>query len=68
MSYIKIKLNIDLGKYKKDSILKIKVDDKGAPLERYWRSRLNDSKKDNCVEVITESNEPTNNTNKKKVK
>ncbi len=28
-------------------------DNKGIPVDRFWRNRLKDSKTDNCVEVVT---------------
>lgn len=36
---------------------KIKVDKNGIPLDHYWRRRLEDSKIDGCVEIVSEKNE-----------
>lgn len=49
---MKIKLNVDLGKFQKGSIINIKVDDNDIPIEQYWRARLKDSAKDNCIELV----------------
>lgn len=46
---LKLKLNADMGGYKAGTIL---------PIEKfstpYWRRRIKDAKKDNCVELIIE--------------
>lgn len=47
----KIKLTINSKALKKiygDSVL-INVDENGTPLDRYWRNRVRDAKKDDCV-------------------
>jgi len=51
---MKIKVNVDLGAYKKGTVVNVAVDSNNIPLDRYWRSRLKDSEKDNCIEVIQE--------------
>jgi hypothetical protein len=51
----KIKLNIALKHYSANTILDIDVDEGGAPLNRYWRKRLLDSKIDNCIEFIKDT-------------
>ena len=39
--------------------LQIEVDNKGVPLDRNWRRRLNDSSSDGCVAVVqTEQPKP----------
>lgn len=30
----------------------VQTDEKGVPLERFWRNRLKDAETDNCVEVV----------------
>jgi hypothetical protein len=50
---MKIKINKNFGSYKSGQELEIKADKYNIPLDRYWRNRLNDSKIDNCVEIIT---------------
>ena len=49
-----IKLNAPLKGLPKDTVLKIKVDSKGTPIERYWRDRFKDAQIDNCVEFVKE--------------
>lgn len=48
---MRIKLNVALKGYRKGQIISIKSEN-GKPLELYWRKRLRDSKKDNCITVI----------------
>lgn len=52
MKRIKIKLNIDLLKYKKGNVISIVCDESGTPIDQFWRKRLRDSVKDNCVTII----------------
>ena len=47
-----LKLNTNLAGHAKNAIIKIKVDKEGTPIERFWRNRVNDSKKDSCVEFV----------------
>lgn len=30
----------------------VQADEKGIPLEKFWRRRLTDAKFDNCVEIV----------------
>lgn len=55
---IKIKLNYAFSFHKKGDIIDIEVDEEGTPLNIYWRKRLNDSKLDNCIEVINDKSAP----------
>lgn len=50
----KLKLNADLNGHLAGYILNIDCDDKGIPLDQYWRRRLRDSKIDSCVEIVKE--------------
>ena len=54
--YEKIKLNVSLRGYPKDSVIRIKViADKETgilPEDIYWRNRYYDSLKDNCIEFV----------------
>jgi len=50
---VKIKVNKDLFGFKKGETFTIE-DDKGIPLDSYWRKRLKDSEFDNCITVIEE--------------
>jgi hypothetical protein len=49
----KIKLNAPLRGYQAGASIPIKVDKDGTPIDRYWRDRLKDAKKDNCVEIVS---------------
>lgn len=49
---MKIKLNLDLLKYKKGSILEL--DKLPSKESMYFRKRIKDSKIDNCVELVQE--------------
>lgn len=66
-SNMKIKLNVDLGKYKKGSVINIITDANGIPIDKYWRSRLKDSEKDGCIEVVQEKKEIKSKSNKTRV-
>lgn len=48
---LKIELNTPLRGYPRGFTLNIKVDKNGIPVERYWRDRLKDSQKDNCITI-----------------
>jgi hypothetical protein len=48
---VNLQLCIDCLSYKKGQIVSVHVDDKGIPLDRFWRSRL----EDNCVLVCKET-------------
>lgn len=63
---VKIKLNVGLGQYPKDTILNIETDEKGVPLDRYWRRRFIDSEIDNCIETISDK-KPTKKSIKKEI-
>jgi hypothetical protein len=66
---MKIKLNKDLLQHKAGAVLNIR-DNKGIPLDRYWRRRLFDAARDNCIEVVKEYKKPekTKETTKKKIR
>ena len=55
---MKIKLNVDMLKFKAGRVLNIEVDQNNIPIDQFWRNRLKDAEIDNCVEIV----------NKKKVK
>ena len=47
-----VRVNTDLGKFKKDQIVKVfKGDTEWGP---YWRRRLKDAKTDGCCELVVE--------------
>ncbi len=47
-----LKLNAPLRGLPVGAKVPIKVDKDGTPVERYWRDRLKDAKKDMCVEFV----------------
>jgi len=49
---IKVRLNVALKHYSKDTILDLDVDERGIFIDRYWRKRFKDSKIDSCIEII----------------
>jgi hypothetical protein len=51
---MKIKVNLPVGQYKKDDVIEVETDSQGAPLDAFWRRRLNDAAIDNCVEIISD--------------
>lgn len=50
----KLKLNTPLAGMPAGAEVKIAVDKDGIPVDKYWRRRLADSKKDGCVELVEE--------------
>lgn len=52
-----IKVLKPLKKYVIGSVITIKTDKLGTPLDRYWRNRLVESKRDSCIEIIKEVDE-----------
>jgi hypothetical protein len=66
----KIKINAESGlrDYPKDSIIKIKVDKDGNPIDPYWNRRFKDSKYDKCVSFIDTEKKIKEIKNKKAVK
>lgn len=54
MSVIRIKLNIDLKKVLRGTVLTLQLDPWGNVKDKFWRRRIRDSVIDGCVEVLTE--------------
>ena len=50
--FIEIKLNMDLYGYKKNAIVRVRVDNDGIPKEEKWRRRFKDVAIDNSFEII----------------
>ena len=48
---MKLKLNTNLLSHKKGDTIEVQ-DENGIPVDQYWRKRLKDSVKDNCVSII----------------
>ena len=63
-----IKLNAPLRGLPKGAKVKIEVDAKGTPTERYWRDRLKDAKTDKCVEFVKKGTSNPSTPNKQEVK
>lgn len=55
MKLLKIKLNVPLNGFLAGREIEIKVDKNKIPLDRFWRARLEDSKSDNCIEIVKET-------------
>lgn len=49
-------LSTPKGKLLKGATVDVTTDESGIPLDHFWRSRLKDSKIDNCVQVISKKN------------
>jgi len=43
--------------FRRDEVVGVDADDEGIPLDRFWRRRLRDAKRDGCCEVVAA---PTN--------
>ena len=52
MRRIQIKINKPLLDYPLGFIVKVRVDAKGVPFDRFWRDRLRDAEVDNCVSIV----------------
>jgi len=53
MRRMKIKLNVAMHGYVKDSVINIIVNQDNMPVDQFWRKRLNDSLIDNCIEIVS---------------
>lgn len=51
----RIKILKPVGGYKAGEEIRIECDQSGTPLDKYWRRRLRDSKRDNCIEFVGDS-------------
>jgi hypothetical protein len=49
---LKLKVNFDVFNHKSGDIINVKCDEKGEVIDKFWRDRLKDSEKDNCVEIV----------------
>lgn len=52
----KLKLNAPLRGNPAGTTVNIRTDKKGVPHDPYWRRRLKDAEKDNCVQIVKEAN------------
>ena len=48
-----IRINTILRGYIAGTMIPIAVDAEGTPMDRYWRDRFKDAKRDRCVEFVT---------------
>ncbi len=55
---IKLKINKALLNHKPGDVIPIEVDERGTPLDKYWRNRLKDSVVDGCVEPVKGGKKP----------
>ncbi len=53
MNTIDLKINVNLPGCAKGTVIKIRADDDGVPLDKWWRDRLHDAKHDNCVSIVS---------------
>lgn len=49
MKELKLKINNVRGF---GGVVTIQTDQKGVPLDKFWRNRLKDAEIDNCVEIV----------------
>ena len=54
MNIMRIKLLADLGKYKKDQVVKIDCDKHGMPMDQFWRRRLNELNYEKYLQILAE--------------
>ncbi len=52
MKKMMVKLNVNLLKHKKGEVLLLDCNSRGAPTEIFWRRRVADSEKDNCLTIM----------------
>ncbi len=55
MNKVELKVNRSMNGVHAGSVIKIEVSRGGIPIDPFWRKRVRDSKRDNCVEVIKET-------------
>ncbi len=65
MKLRKLKLNYTDGMRQAGTILTIRCDENGIPLESQWRRRLRDAKQDNCVEFVDDKKQSHSHDSKK---
>ena len=52
MKRIEIRINKPIRNYPVGYKVRIMTDDKGIPLDRYWRDRFKDAPIDGCVSIV----------------
>ena len=59
MKKIKVIVLTAIPGYHEGETVTVDVDQNGVPKERFWRRRLSDAKKDNCIEVVLTDKKPS---------
>ena len=52
MKIIHIKINKPIHGHPSGSTVRVRADDAGIPVDKFWRDRLRDADIDNCVEIV----------------
>ena len=55
--YIKIKLNANLNSFLMGSVIPLVLGGNSISLNDYWHRRLEDSKIDNCVQIVNDNSD-----------
>lgn len=54
----KFQVNAPIAGKKPGEIIEIECDNEGLPLDQFWYRRYLDSRIDNCISAVEESNKP----------
>lgn len=49
---IKVRINKRIGDYNVGDEVRIATDESGVPVESFWRRRLSDAERDDCVTIL----------------
>jgi hypothetical protein len=52
MKQIQLQVNTNLNGIAAGAVIAVEVDERGVPLDTYWRRRLVDAARDGCVTVL----------------
>lgn len=52
---MKVQVLKPFSQYKAGEIVGVEADRDGMPTEKFWRKRLHDAKRDNCIRVLSEA-------------
>ena len=66
MNIVCIKINKPIHGHPLGSIARVRADDDGVPIEKYWRDRLRDAVIDDCVEIVKATRKTPNKTAEKR--
>ena len=66
MKIIQLKINKPIHGHPTGSTVRVKTDDDGVPIEKYWRDRLRDAVIDDCVEIVKATRKTPNKTAEKR--